>query len=285
MLKKNTDRYCDVTVVMPCFNDGNYIIKALNSILNQSLNVKEIIIIDDGSDNETKDILKTISIDNVKIIHKKNEGVSKARNLAISMSKTEYILCLDSDDYFELTFVEKAVDILKKKPEIGIVGCFYRAFRNDKSKIIQTKGGDVKDFLIKNCGLGNSMFRKECWVNAGGYDESMLNGYEDWEFSISILKNNWQMHIIKEVLFNYRLKTISRDVNALKNYDFELRKYILSKHRQLYLNNFDFYSVNLLKENCDLRKSNIRISNSLVFKLGSIILKPLKLIRSFFRLK
>lgn len=277
--------HSNVTVVIPCFNDVNYIIEALNSILNQTLKVKEIIIVDDGSENETKKFLETISIDNVKIIYKENEGVSIARNLAISMANTEYILCLDADDFFESTYVEKAVKVLNKKPDIGIVGCYYNAFRNDKSEIVKTRGGELKEFLIRNRGLGNSMFRKKCWEMASGYDETMLKGYEDWEFSINILSNNWKMHIIKEVLFNYRLKVVSRDVTALKNHDFELRKHMLSKHRQVYLDNFDYCMINLVKENCNLRKSTAKLNNSLDYKIGEIILSPLRFVKNYFRSK
>lgn len=273
----------DVTVITPCFNDGEFILEALDSILKQTVKVREIIIVDDGSKDETKKILEKISIENVKIIFKENEGVSVARNLAISMSKTAYILCLDADDFFEPTFVEEAVKILDNNSKVGIVGCYYKAFKENKSEIIKTRGGELKDFLVRNYGLGNSLFRKQCWIDAGGYDETMLNGYEDWDFSISILKNNWNMHIIKQVLFNYRLKAVSRDVNALKKHDFELRKHIFLNHKQVFIDNYEFYSLNLLKENSMLRKANTRLNNSLDYNIGQFLLKPIRVIRNLFR--
>jgi hypothetical protein len=127
------------------------------------------------------------------------------------------------------------------------------------------------------------MFRKQCWVDAGGYDENMLNGYEDWDFSISILKNNWEIHIIKQVLFNYRLKDISRNVIALNKYDFELRKYMFLKHKQVFIDNYEFYSLNLIRENCMLRKSNTRLNNSLDYNIGQTVLKPVRYIKKIFR--
>ena len=102
----------DVTVIIPCFNDGKYVLEALNSIFNQTLQAVKIIIVDDGSNVETQKILKTIYNPNVQIIHQENKGVSNARNTGINLATTDYILTLDADDYFEPSFIEKSVKVL-----------------------------------------------------------------------------------------------------------------------------------------------------------------------------
>jgi len=269
----------DVTVIIPCYNDGKYILQALQSIYNQTLLPQKIIIVDDGSDKETRTVLTSINNPDIQIIYQSNSGVSAARNHAISLAETQYILNLDADDYFESTFIEKAVDILEKNIKIGVVGCFYNKIKNNKidREIIKPLGGDIRNFLFKNNGLGTSMYRKQCWDETSGYDENMVNGYEDWDFWISILKNNWDMYIIKEVLFNYRIKNISRDQTAEKKYDYEIRKYIFLKHKELFLDNFEFYALKLLERNSFLNQKNKELKKSKNYRIGTIIINPLKI--------
>ncbi|MBU2952154.1 glycosyltransferase family 2 protein [Tamlana agarivorans] len=271
----------NVTVVIPCHNDGAYIMEALNSILNQTLKADKIIIIDDGSDITTKKVLEKIICENVEVVFQVNKGVCKARNKGISLAKTKYILNLDADDYFEPTFIEKAVKYLDANKGVGVVGCFYKTLKNNKieKEIIKPLGGGVSNFLVKSNGLGNSLFRKICWEQVSGYDEEMVHGYEDWEFWISILKNGWQMHIIQEPLFTYRIKKISRDRVAVKNYDLELREYIFKKHKQLFIDNLDSFTNQVIYRNHILRRTELKTKMSLDYRLGCLILAPLRFLK------
>lgn len=283
-VKRNKDimsNKSNVTVIIPCYNDGDFIKQALDSILSQTLKAEHIIVIDDGSDIKTQNILKRINIDEVEIVFQENKGVSNARNKGVSLAKTDYILNLDADDYFEPSFIEKAVEILNKDEEIGVVGCFYRRFKDNTvgEEIFKPLGGCIKDFIIKNNGLGTSMYRKLCWEKVSGYDEQMLKGYEDWEFWIAILRFGWKMHILPEVLFNYRIKPNSRDLTASIDSDFELRKYIFNKHKDVFEAHFDFYSLELLRRNSVLKNNVYKLKNSIEYKIGQRILAPLKFIK------
>jgi len=277
----------NVTVIIPCFNDGEYIVEAINSILNQTLQAVKIIVVDDGSDFETQNVLKAINHPIVQIVQQQNRGVSNARNTAIILSQTDYILNLDADDYFEPSFIEKAVKILNNNSNIGIVGCFYRVLKGNVKKIelIKPIGGKVKDFLIKNNGLSSAMFRKKCWILVSGYDEKMAEGYEDWEFWVAILKKKWLMHIIQEPLFTYRQKVISRDQIALKEFDFELRKYIFLKHKEVFETHFELYVLQLLKQNSILRNNLTKTKNTKDFQIGNFLLAPLRFLKTMINLK
>lgn len=271
----------NVTVIIPCFNDGKYIMKALQSIYIQTLLPEKIIIVDDGSNAETKKVLKNIKHSSVEIIYQENKGVSNARNTAIELAQTDYILNLDADDYFEPSFIEKAVDVLKNNNQVVAVSSYCRAFNNDKTiEIIKPLGGKLKDFIVINNGRASSMFLKKSWEAVGGFDEKMHEGYEDWEFWIAILEQEGTMHIIKEVLSHYRIKNTSRDQKALENYDFELRKYIYLKHKVIYETYFDFYVFQLLIQNSLLRNSLNKAKNSIEFNLGKFILKPFRLFKN-----
>lgn len=271
----------NVTVVIPCYNDGLYIMEALNSILNQTLKADKIIIVDDGSGQETKDVLATIIHKNVTIIYQENQGVCKARNNAIQLAETDYILNLDADDYFEATFIEKAVEVLNSNHKVAAVGCWVKILKNKvlEKEIKKPSGGSVKDFIVINNGIASSLFRKKCWEMVSGYDVEMRNGYEDWEFWIAILKCNYEMVILKEPLYTYRQKMHSRNTNALNKYDYDLRKYIFIKHKELYKEYFEFYSIELLRKNSIFSRNQDKVKQTLDYKIGNLVLFPIRLIK------
>ncbi len=271
----------NVTVIIPCYNDGAYIMQALNSVLNQTVKAEQIIIVDDGSLDETKAILNKINEANVVVVFQENKGVSNARNKAINLAKTEFVLNLDADDYIEPKFIEKTLEVLKTDKTVGVVSSYCRTFKNKNKtlEIVKPLGGMLKDFIIKNNGRANALFRKRCWEEVGGYDEIMVNGYEDWEFWIAVLKNNWSMYIIPEVLSSYRVKQTSRDKTAIQNFDFELRQYIFNKHREVFEKYFDYYSLELLRRNTVLKNSVYKFKNSMDYKIGAFILAPVRFLK------
>ncbi|MDP5158582.1 MAG: glycosyltransferase family 2 protein [Flaviramulus sp.] len=279
-----TNSKSNVTAIIPCYNDGQYIMQALKSLYNQTLLPEQIIIVDDGSSKATTQILAKINHPLLHIIYQENKGVSNARNHAISFAQTDYIVNLDADDYYESSFIEKAVDILNNNNEVVAVSSYCRIFSNHNTiEIIAPLGGKLKDFIVINKSRANSMFRKKSWASVGGFDEKMQNGYEDWEFWIAILKQGGTAHIIKEVLSHYRIKKVSRDQIALKNHDFELRKYIYFKHKEVYQAHLDFYIGELLRQNSFLRNTVHKTKKSVDYKAGEFILKPLRAVKKIFK--
>ncbi|GGK60769.1 MULTISPECIES: glycosyltransferase family 2 protein [Flavobacteriaceae] len=273
----------NVTAIIPCYNDEEYVLSAVNSILKQTILPEKIIVIDDGSDDITKAILSKINNDIIEVILQDNLGVCKARNKAIDLANTEYILTLDADDFFESTFIEKAIYILNNNKEVGIVGCHTRSFNSlgIELKINLKKGSTVNDLLFENKGASaSSMYRKACWEQVGGYDEKMINGYEDWEFWIAIAKKNWKTYIIKEVLFNYRVKYTSRDSVARLEYDSELKEYIFLKHQELYSKNIEKTITYFFKRIKELEKRNNQLNKSIDYNLGKQILRPLRKLKN-----
>lgn len=277
-------RTSNVTVIIPCYNDGQYIMEALQSLYNQTLLPEKIIIVDDGSNAVTKKILAGIKHPLVLIVYQENKGVSAARNHAISLAQTTYIVNLDADDYFEPTFIEKAVQVLNNNNQVVAVSSYCRTFKdNIIIEIIQPLGGELKDFIVINNARACSMFRKQCWDAVGGFDEKMQGGYEDWEFWIAVLKQGGAIYILKEVLSHYRIKNVSRDKKALQNHDLELRQYIFLKHKEVYEAHLDFYVYQLLRQNSFLRNSIHKAKNSIDFTIGKIILSPFRAIKKIFK--
>ena len=271
-----------VSVIIPCYNDHKYILKAIDSINQQTYKNVEIFVIDDGSDETTKQILRSIKQANLFVLHQPNGGPSNARNNGIKEAKGEFILTLDADDYFEPSFLEKALLILENSPRIGLVTCNGFIF-NEKGitgKFI-SKSGSASDFLFFNSALGNSLFRKICWSNVGGYDEDMKNGYEDWDFHVSILSCNWEIEIVDEYLFHYRDKPNSRNKNANKS-KYEITRYVLQKHERLSIQNFDKLLEFFFEDLIFLSNRNDIIKKSLDYRVGQKILKPFRYLKNLF---
>lgn len=273
-----------ISAVIACYNDFEDIEKAVSSILNQTYENIEIIVIDDGSDVKTKQVLKRIESKIRKLITQENSGQSIARNNGIIEAKGEYILNLDADDFFEPTFCEKAIHQFQKDKGIAIVTCLANRFsKKGGSDVFTPRGGDIANFLFANSALGSAMFKRKDWEYCGGYETELpILGFEDWELYINILKNGGFAHVIEEVLFNYQVRENST-TDRIRDLKLEKFKRIIFKHKELYTNNFDGLVENLFsrikKESFEKVKNTERID----FIIGRAILKPLRWLKSLFK--
>lgn len=272
-----------ISIIIPCYNDALYIEQAIDSALNQTYPYKEVIVVDDGSNEETKKILKSLESKITKLITQENQGQSNARNTGIQAAKGKFILTLDSDDFFESTFCEKAITIISGNDNVKIVSCYANLlFENGLNNIFQTEGGDLQSFLCKNFALGSALFRLEEWKVSGGYDEKMKQGFEDWEFYVRLLKTGGIAEIIQEPLYNYRKRhnTTTDKANKIK---YELLSYIYLKHQDLYKANFEIFIKHILYRLEREEKEKNKNTQRLEFKIGKMILRPLRFIKSLFK--
>ncbi|MBF4470300.1 glycosyltransferase family 2 protein [Flavobacterium sp. HJJ] len=271
-----------VSIIIPCYNDWQYVEQAVDSALNQTYAYKEVIIVDDGSNSKTKEVLKRIEPKITKVVTQENKGQSTARNVGIREASGEYILVLDSDDFFEPTFCEKAVALFSSNDLIKIITCFTnRIFDKKKMDVFKPKGGSIDAFLITNCAMGSAMFRKSDWQKVFGYEEKMTNGFEDWEFYIRLLKEKGTAYVIPEVLFNYRIKTNSTTTKANK-VKYTLLKGIYLKHKDLYIDHYENFIFHLLARIEREEKEKIKNALRLEFRIGKAILNPIRFIKSLF---
>jgi len=269
-----------VSIIIPCYNDAQYIEQSINSALNQTYPNKEVIVVDDGSNVETKAMLKKLESQIKKLITQENRGQSTARNVGINEAKGDYILVLDSDDFLEPTFSEKAITVFESKNNIKLVSCFVNKFTDDKNKFVyKSTGGVLKEFLLNNQVSGGCMFLKSDFEKINGYDESMRKGYEDWEFYIRLLQGGGEAFVIQEPLFNYRLRKDSTTSKA-NEIKYDLLKYIYFKHQDLYSANYELFIEDLLSRIEREEKEKIKNTQRIEFKIGSAIFKPLRWIKS-----
>lgn len=269
-----------ISIIIPCYNDVLYIEQAVNSAINQTYPNKEVIIVDDGSNQETKAMLKKLASKITKLITQENKGQSTARNVGIKEAKGDYILVLDSDDFFAPTFCEKAAAVFESRKEVKIITSFVnRLIADKKVDIFKPYGGDIKQFLSNNQATGSCMFLKLDFEKVNGYDEIMRKGFEDWEFYIRLLQNGGEAFVIQEPLFNYRLRNDSTTIKANK-IKYTLLKYIYFKHKDLYTANYELFITHLLGKIEWEEREKIKNTQRLEFKIGKAILKPMRWIKS-----
>ena len=269
-----------ISIIIPCYNDADFIEQAAKSAINQTYTNKEIIVVDDGSDEKTRAVLKSIEPKIDLLLIQDNQGQSSARNNGINAARGELIIVLDSDDYFEPTFTERAIEIISNSDDVKIATCWGRRITEHEIliDIFKPGGGTLNSFLLQNGSFGSCMFRKSDWERVGGYDESMQQGFEDWEFYIRLLSEGGDAFVIPEVLFNYRSRINSTTARANK-IKYELRRYILDKHQNLYQKHHLIhaqYLLNLLeREEFEKLKNLKRIE----YQIGNSILLPIRLIK------
>lgn len=225
-----------VSIIIPCFNQGQYLKEAVDSVLASTYENIEIIVVNDGS-TEYLDVLENFSAPKTKIIHQDNQGVSSARNNGIKIAAGKYILPLDADDKIHSEYIEKAVKVLEENSDVGIVYCraAYFGSVNGEWKLKEHK---FPNYLWENGIFCSAMYRKSDWERSGGYKPEMENGNEDWEFWITLSELGIKAYKIPEILFYYRQAENIRS-NKLKNSGNELDriKDLMRLHPDLYINN------------------------------------------------
>lgn len=235
-----------ISVIIPCYNQGQYLEESVQSVLNQTFKDLEIIIVDDGStDQATIDILNNFDMPKTRIIHTTNQKLAMARNNGIKEANGQYIFPLDSDDKIGAKYLELANDILDNNPEIGIVYCkaeFFGAIEGAWNLPLY----NFPNILICNSIFCSALYRKSDWENVGGYNPNMLHAYEDWDFWLSLISLGVKVHRIDEVLFYYRQHTdYSSMINQLQlNKFIAMKNQIIANHKKLYTENVEFLQKN-----------------------------------------
>lgn len=238
MNKKTLKPYTPkVSIIIPCYNYGNYLAEAVESCVDQTWVHTEIIIVNDGSTDNTKFVAQTL-IDKypektIKLIDQKNMGLPISRNNAVAMSTGDYILPLDADDIFEPQMCEQCVNLLETEPEVSIAYTACRYF-GDVDKIADwIRPWDYRSLCKKDILCYASMYRRDLWERIGGYSPGMSGGYEDWEFWIRAGRNGFSGKLIPEPFFLHRIHGHTMYDRAFLR-DIELKSKIVINNQACY---------------------------------------------------
>ena len=190
---------CNISVVIPCFNQGQWLRQAINSVRKQTWPAAEIIVVDDGSTDSTAEVAQSMGVRVVTA--ESNSGPAAARNLGIKVATGNFILPLDADDVLHAKFIERT---LLYRNRSDIIGTHVQNFGFENSVWRQrTLKPTLQDMLYENSLVVTSLYRREMWEAIGGYNTD-YNYVEDWEFWLRALAAGYRAIIIPEVLFYYR---------------------------------------------------------------------------------
>lgn len=218
-----------VSVIIPTYNQDKYLCEAIDSMLGQTYKDFEIIVINDGSTDNTEKILGEYG-DKIKWKSQKNKGSAVARNSGISMAKGEYITFLDSDDVAMPNRLELSVDYLDKHPAVGLVYTDYYQVneRGELMKLTAACGHGLLLIQANYVPMGSCMCRSECIDTVGVFDADTL-GSCDWDMWIRIAER-YSIHRIPKPLYKRRMHSNQTSLRPNRmDYERKLQIRILEK--------------------------------------------------------
>ena len=226
-----------VTVYIPTHNYGRYLKAAIESVLKQTMTDWELLVIDDGSTDNTQEVLA--EYENHPLIHiiaQENKGLNVSNNVAIRLSRAKYIMRLDADDYLDENCLLILANILDQKPEVGLVYPDYYHV-DEGGEIIEMvrrkKIGEEVELLDLPAHGACSMTRKEIFLNIGSYNEDLTcqDGYELW---LKLIQQH-KPYNVNLPLFCYRKhpQSLTQKLEKIHDTRREIKRLFLKKNSHL----------------------------------------------------
>jgi len=226
-----------VSVVIPSFNCGQYIVKSILSVLRQTVSADEIIVVDDGSTDDTYEVVKSyIDQGLIRYIYQDNRGVAEARNTGVSEATGDFIAYVDADDEIDKTMIRKCMERISQDSTGWCVTDILRVenFGNEiVTKIFKTT---VPDQNLKNGILLNDfirrmpLYKKKTLLEIGPYDKNLFTR-EDWDMNIRLILNGVRFSYIPEPLYIYKIRKNSL-TKGTKNRSYDSTFKLLKKHHK-----------------------------------------------------
>ena len=207
-----------ISIVIASYNQEQYLPEAIESCLTQTVKPDEIIVVDDGSQDNSLEIARKYP---VKVISQTNRGLASARNSGIMNSTSEYILFLDSDDKLMADAVSRIQDVIDET-NADVVSPSFQMFGLQNQGLILMANPTLEDFKTGNRVGYCSAVRRACLLEVGGYSSRMIFGYEDYALWVALLSLGKTIVTIPEILWMYRTKENSMLKDAQQNHHDEL---------------------------------------------------------------
>lgn len=212
------------SIVIPLYNKEASITNTVKSVLNQTFKHFEVVVINDGSTDDSASLVKSIQDPRVRLYGQANSGVSAARNLGFKKAKCQHVCLLDADDLWESTFLETIYNLVLDYPECGLYCTNYKYLLSDgeikstKFKCVPLRGvvNDYYKAVSRNKASGltsqsSICVKKEAFESVGGYPEGVTHT-EDVLFC-SLISHKYKVAYVDQVLATYRLNAENRTNN------------------------------------------------------------------------
>ena len=253
-----------VSIIIPCYNSGKVLDRAVSSAQNQTWKNCEVIIVNDGSnDKVTLNLLSKMK--GVKVINQSNQGLSSARNKGIENANGNFLLFLDSDDYVRSDAVEIMINKVKNF-EFSYAFCDIQL--RGKKTGSRIKYYNFFEQLFINHIPYFILIKKDIMKQIGAYDTNMKYGYEDWELNIRLAKNGFFPVRVEETLFFYNVSFNGMLNSVSKTKHMQIFNYIKKKHEDIY--NFKKIILVYLKWRKEKMNYNI-ITYVIIWILSSVL--------------
>mgnify|MGYP001570963916 CR=1 FL=1 len=203
-----------ISICIPCWNQAKYLPEAIESVLAQTVKPYEIIVISDGSPDETRYVARSYD---VKYIETTNRGLASARNTGIMNMTGDYFYPLDADDKMLPNCIERVSQVIEGT-DADIVAPSFRCFGVNNDEVILTPNPTIEDFKVANRIGYFSAIKKEALLEVGGYSTRMIWGYEDYHLWFNLLRAGKNLVTIPDILIMYRTKEQSMIHDAQKHH-------------------------------------------------------------------
>jgi glycosyltransferase involved in cell wall biosynthesis len=214
-----------VSVVIPLYNQGEYLRDAVTSVRRSRLEHLDIVVVDDGSTMP----VPALAGDDIRYLRQPNRGLSAARNAGIRAARGSLILTLDADDMMRPPFLRAAVDAMRRHQELAYVGGYVRYF--ELLDLVYVPAGPLGDLnVVMHTQLKSAvLFRREVLEQVGGYDEE-LPAFEDWDLLIRLARAGYECDVLPLVGQLYRRHAASMSFQHSYGMRGDLLQYMVRKH-------------------------------------------------------
>jgi len=220
-----------VSVVIPCYNSGTTISQTVASVKAQTWPNIEIVIVDDGS-NDPLTIQVLDALDNVILLRQVNSGLPAARNSGFRAASGNFVLPLDADDWIDAETITVMIRALQSNGYSGYIYCDV-CLEGEGNGILQKPYNYFQQLFINQIPYC-LLIPKQIWESIGGYDETMCQGYEDWEFNIRLGWRGYHGIRVAQPLFHYRISSSGMLISKSNRLHGQLWSEIQSRHATIY---------------------------------------------------
>jgi glycosyltransferase involved in cell wall biosynthesis len=233
-----------VTIVIPCFNYGRFVRDAVKSALAQEQADVRIVIVNDGSTDGSSpaacDACVALAPDRIRVIHQPNAGLPAARNHGAAGACTEFIAFLDADDWLEPWFIRELAAAIRDEEAAGRGGDVSHAYGQQRmaelggDKVWMVPDWDAILLMVANLHPPTALIRRTAFEVSGGFDESMRDGYEDWDFWLRLAERGFRGVRVRRPVYAWRRHSRETMIAGAERKHEAIYRAIVANHRAMY---------------------------------------------------